>query len=128
LSVDCVFGATTIVLLRVIRDRGHGLILHPVFQAFLVDHCVGPFVAGAVTGALVEDAKVLTLLLRLKYSLIGSSLYFPVRPIDFESCYQFQIVSVIVEGFGVVCQTHIVGFLRSRLGILRPFVLYERVG
>ena len=111
-----------------VRDRSHRLILTPVFQPFRVDHCVGPFVAGAVTRALVEDAEVLTLLLGLMESLIGSSLHFPVRPVDFEPCDQFQIVTVIVEGFRVVCQTHIVRFLRSRLVILRSFVLYEGVG
>lgn len=114
LSVDRVFGSASIVLFGMICERGVALIMrYTLLEALFVDHGVGSGVPRTVTGTLIEDRVRLTHLFGLMEFHFGSSFYFAVCSVHFESSDHFQIVTTVIQSCRIVCLTHIVWFFNT---------------
>ena len=86
LSVDGVLSPSSIELLGVVGQGSHARLM-AILYTLRVDHSVWSGVTRSMTGALVQNAEVLTLLLRLVELLVGGALDFAIRPIDLETSH-----------------------------------------
>ena len=95
-----------------------------VLESLRVDHSVRPVVAWSMARSLVKDVVSLSHLFRLMELLVGSSFYFTVSSVDFETCNFLKIMPAIGKCRVIVSECYVVWFL-TRWGVKRGLIVFH---